>query len=96
MSMKRFIVVSYDHNEQQSFFDPIEAVGPKAAELIAGTVRGDYAFICAVLDTKDILRFAGILDESTPREPGFFINRANAKQKYEEYLCGVQHCNTVE
>jgi len=45
----KFIVVSYDQDEQQLFLDAIEAESKEAALTLGRLLRGEYAFVCDAL-----------------------------------------------
>lgn len=83
--MPRFIVVSYDQSEQQTFFDPVEAEDFDDAIELAGEVRGDYAFICDVLDKDDIIKMASCLDDFMSRAKDFYITYGNARRICRKY-----------
>ena len=53
MRKQNYLVISYDDDEQQTFFDVIRATSGAAAKDIVGKVRGDYADVIDALTEAD-------------------------------------------
>lgn len=55
--MKKFIVISYDSNEQQTFWDRLMATSKEAAGIEVSRVR-DYAVVVDVVEPDGLLTIA--------------------------------------
>ena len=62
----KYFVISYDDDQQQTFFDFVEASTPDVACYIAGEQR-EYAIPCQALTSSELRIYADLLD-STPEE----------------------------
>jgi len=75
-----WIVISYDQDEQQIFFDPVKAENKDDAMTIAGMVRGEYAFICDALSYNELVKMADSFND-----PNDWITVKNVRQVIEKY-----------
>jgi hypothetical protein len=81
-TIMRFIVVSYDDDQQQTFFDVTEADTAEKAKELAGELR-DYAIPCHVLDRAEFLHFVDYMYTAKPED---VLTEATLESLKERYL----------
>lgn len=86
METRKYMVISYDDDQQQTFWDMVLAPGPEQAKACIGRVR-DYALIVAALNCSDLQDLSNTLHMATPEDvcrgmrslnrshPGFIFHR---------------------
>src|SRR5262249_7040991 len=67
--LKRFCVISYDDNEQQTMTDFVLAEDGDAAKVFVGLVRGEYADIVDAMDSEELRKIADGLDRAITYSP---------------------------
>jgi hypothetical protein len=77
----RYIVISYDDDQQQTFFDVTEAGSSDKAKALAGELR-DYAIPCTVLSKDDLEGFLQDLEIIVERD---VLTRKNLKRLKKAY-----------
>ena len=65
--MKKFMVISYDDDQQQTFTDFVFAENPEGAKLIIDSHR-QYAVAVDAIDSKELLGLAASLKKFTRAE----------------------------
>ena len=65
--MRKYLVVSYDNDEERYFFDQVLADNSEAALEIIGGIRGDYAFMVCALTPVELATMSKRLSGATER-----------------------------
>lgn len=73
------IIVRYDPNESQSFFDPVQAPTAEECKALSDQLRGNYSDFVCMLDLMDIHNMACILEH--PTKTWNFITPENIQEK---------------
>jgi hypothetical protein len=80
--MPKFIVISYDKDEEQTFREPVIAKNHESARKLVKFVHGKNITILIILDIEDILEYAGVLSERINHLNGdLYITHSNANAK---------------
>ena len=81
--MPKFLVISYDDDQQQTFFDRIVAKNDDAAEVAIGLIR-EHAIPCTALTVDELRQMADEMDELPEPVIKEEIRRLNQAYKEEE------------
>jgi len=81
----KFIVFSYDSDEEQFFFDPVLAADEQHARKFIAHVRGDYAHICEVWPLHELRTVLNEIDEGSD-QPRIDFMRALVEESYDRLL----------
>lgn len=86
--MTKYMVISYDIDEAQTFTDFVQAAGKQAAFEIVEKVRGNYATTIDCLDVKELRELATRLQRRTPAATPFEL-AMSVDESTQALACGT-------